>query len=189
MCRKASLQSPIDGINNWWKHKLRKVQIAKCRYTRVQQGRIDTFSGCCDERTAVGRTECINMNTSYTELVLAGLVLILPFLYESSHVFRFYLKFMIYYVWVSLMAVVLMPVFCTRPKNVKNLVWVCGYNNPPCLLIFKSHYRIAGRICGPVTTLIGLRWIVRNTEYLKKDQACIIVSNHQSSLDILGEFS
>lgn len=48
-------------------------------------------------------------------------------------------------------------------------------------------FRIAGKLCAPVTTLIGLRWIIRNTEYLKKDQACIIVSNHQSSLDILGK--
>lgn len=48
-------------------------------------------------------------------------------------------------------------------------------------------FRIAGKLCAPVTTLVGLRWIIRNTEYLKKDQACIIVSNHQSSLDILGE--
>lgn len=46
---------------------------------------------------------------------------------------------------------------------------------------------MAGKLCAPVTTLIGLRWIIRNTEYLQKDQACIVVSNHQSSLDILGK--
>lgn len=62
------------------------------------------------------------MNVAYPELILAGLILVLPFLYESSHVFRFYLKFLLYYLWVNFMAVIIIPVFLFRPKNVKNLV-------------------------------------------------------------------
>lgn len=61
------------------------------------------------------------MNVSYVELVLAGIILVLPFLYESSQVFRFYLKLFLYYFWVSCMAVILLPVFCLKPKDVKNL--------------------------------------------------------------------
>lgn len=49
-------------------------------------------------------------------------------------------------------------------------------------------FRYASYLCAPITTLLGLRWTIRNTDYLKKDQACIVVSNHQSSLDILGKF-
>lgn len=42
--------------------------------------------------------------------------------------------------------------------------------------------------CHRVTALIGLRWELRGKEHLEKDQACIIVANHQSSLDVLGKF-
>lgn len=35
---------------------------------------------------------------------------------------------------------------------------------------------------------MGLRWELRGKEHLEKDRACIIVANHQSSLDILGMF-
>lgn len=35
---------------------------------------------------------------------------------------------------------------------------------------------------------MGIRWKIRGREYLEKEQACIIVSNHQSSLDVLGMF-
>lgn len=62
------------------------------------------------------------MNASYTELILAGLILVLPFLYESSHVFRFYLKFFLYYVWVTCMAIIVTPLFAFNAKNVRNLV-------------------------------------------------------------------
>lgn len=53
----------------------------------------------------------------------------------------------------------------------------------------QTYFRTASTVCSPVTHLIGLRWIIRNTELLQKEQACIIVSNHQSSLDVLGKFS
>lgn len=36
--------------------------------------------------------------------------------------------------------------------------------------------------------MLGLKWELRGKEHLEKDQACIIVANHQSSLDILGLF-
>lgn len=54
-------------------------------------------------------------------------------------------------------------------------------------LKFCDDFRIAGKICSPVTHLIGLKWIIRNPDLLTKDEACIMVSNHQSSLDILGK--
>ena len=40
-----------------------------------------------------------------------------------------------------------------------------------------------------MSTLLGIRWELRGREYLEKEQACIIVANHQSSLDILGMFN
>lgn len=38
----------------------------------------------------------------------------------------------------------------------------------------------------PISTLIGVNWELRGAEYLSKDECYIIVSNHQSSLDIMG---
>lgn len=49
-------------------------------------------------------------------------------------------------------------------------------------------FRLASAVCHHVSTLLGLRWELRGREHLEKEQACIIVANHQSSLDILGMF-
>lgn len=48
--------------------------------------------------------------------------------------------------------------------------------------------RLASAWCSPISTLLGLRWILKGKEHLENNQACIIVSNHQSSIDILGMF-
>lgn len=48
--------------------------------------------------------------------------------------------------------------------------------------------RLASSLCHHISTLLGLRWELRGREHLEKDRACIIVANHQSSLDILGMF-
>ncbi|TMW47913.1 hypothetical protein DOY81_007019, partial [Sarcophaga bullata] len=47
----------------------------------------------------------------------------------------------------------------------------------------------ASTFCHRITALIGLRWELRGKEHLEKDRACIIVANHQSSLDVLGMFN
>ncbi|XP_013105597.2 1-acyl-sn-glycerol-3-phosphate acyltransferase alpha [Stomoxys calcitrans] len=108
--------------------------------------------------------------TSYIELFGLIVLLMLPFLYESSHIFRYYFKFLIYYGIVSFNSIVLIPAFLFRPCDVRNLLWASTW-------------------CHRVTTLIGLRWELRGKEHLEKDRACIIVANHQSSLDVLGMFN
>lgn len=40
----------------------------------------------------------------------------------------------------------------------------------------------------PVSKVVGLKWEIRGQEHLSEPKACIIVSNHQSALDILGQF-
>lgn len=64
-----------------------------------------------------------------------------------------------------------------------------------CILFIKKDLRLISLLCSwastwchRVTALIGLRWELRGKEHLEKDQACIIVANHQSSLDVLGKF-
>lgn len=51
-----------------------------------------------------------------------------------------------------------------------------------------SSCRLASSLCHHISTLLGLRWELRGREHLEKNRACIIVANHQSSLDILGMF-
>ncbi|XP_016975010.1 1-acyl-sn-glycerol-3-phosphate acyltransferase alpha [Drosophila rhopaloa] len=108
--------------------------------------------------------------SSFIELLGLFLLLMLPFLYETNHIFRYYFKFMMYYGIVSFNSIVLIPAFLTRPCDVRNLLWASTW-------------------CHRVSTLIGLRWELRGKEHLAKDQACIIVANHQSSLDVLGMFN
>jgi len=54
-----------------------------------------------------------------------------------------------------------------RPRNVKNLVW-------------------AGYVTKPISTMIGIKWELRGADILSRDESFVIVSNHQTSLDILG---
>ncbi|XP_031636282.1 1-acyl-sn-glycerol-3-phosphate acyltransferase alpha [Contarinia nasturtii] len=108
-------------------------------------------------------------STTYFEIFVICLILLLPFLYETSHVFRYYFKFAVYYSIVSINSIILIPPMLFRPCDVKNLL-------------------LASSFCHHISTVLGLKWELRGKEHLEKDQACIIVANHQSSLDILGMF-
>ncbi|XP_046739723.1 1-acyl-sn-glycerol-3-phosphate acyltransferase alpha isoform X1 [Diprion similis] len=109
------------------------------------------------------------MAPSCLEVLLVLFILVLPFLYETSKSFRYYFKFLMYYGIVMANAVMVIPIMMFRPGDVKNLL-------------------LASSVCHHVSTLLGLRWELRGREHLEKEQACIIVANHQSSLDILGMF-
>ncbi|XP_043475201.1 1-acyl-sn-glycerol-3-phosphate acyltransferase alpha [Leptopilina heterotoma] len=109
------------------------------------------------------------MAPSCFEVILVAFILVLPFLYETSRTFRYYFKFSVYYGSVMFNSVLLIPFFCFRAFNVRNLV-------------------VASSFCHYASYILGLRWELRGRENLEKEQACIIVANHQSSLDILGMF-
>ncbi|KAL5275420.1 hypothetical protein ACFFRR_001350 [Megaselia abdita] len=106
---------------------------------------------------------------SYFELFCLFFILLLPFLYETNHTFRYYFKFAIYYGVVSFNSILLIPYFLIRPCSVLNLL-------------------TASSFCHHISTVLGLKWVLRGKENLEKEQACIIVANHQSSLDVLGMF-
>lgn len=109
------------------------------------------------------------MAPSCLEVILVVFIFVLPFLYETSRSFRYYFKFLMYYGIVMTNAVMVIPIMMFRPKDVKNLL-------------------LASSVCHHVSTLLGLRWELRGREHLEKEQACIIVANHQSSIDVLGMF-
>ncbi|XP_078045123.1 1-Acylglycerol-3-phosphate O-acyltransferase 1 isoform X2 [Augochlora pura] len=55
-------------------------------------------------------------------------------------------------------------------------------------LYMQFIFRLASSVCSYLTNLLGVRWELRGREHLEQDRAFIIVSNHQSSLDIIGLF-
>ncbi|CAK9812885.1 1-acyl-sn-glycerol-3-phosphate acyltransferase alpha [Anthophora quadrimaculata] len=109
------------------------------------------------------------MAPSCFEVILVGFILVLPFLYEMSRTFRYYFKFLLYYGYVMINSITLLPIMMLRPRNVKNFI-------------------LASSVCSCLTNFLGVRWELRGREHLEQDRACIIVANHQSSLDIMGMF-
>lgn len=48
-------------------------------------------------------------------------------------------------------------------------------------------FRFGTQIIKHVTKVIEVKWFLRNGKVLAEDRGAVIVSNHQSSLDILGK--
>lgn len=77
------------------------------------------------------------------------------------------------------------PLYLKRLSKMK--IFVSILSSRSCAM-WKVFCRLASSLCHHVSTLLGLRWELRGREHLEKDRACIIVANHQSSLDVLGMF-
>jgi lysophosphatidate acyltransferase len=46
--------------------------------------------------------------------------------------------------------------------------------------------RLASSIVNPIFNLFGIKYRIENAEVLDKEGACVIVANHQSSIDFIG---
>ncbi|MPC99314.1 hypothetical protein E2C01_094721 [Portunus trituberculatus] len=57
--------------------------------------------------------------SEYTNVLVAA-VMVTSFLYEFSHRFRLYLKFMLYYTMVMVTSVLCIPFIIWRPGDVRN---------------------------------------------------------------------
>ncbi|BES92965.1 unnamed protein product [Nesidiocoris tenuis] len=106
---------------------------------------------------------------SALEFVSICCFLALPVFYEHSSTFRYYFKFFVYYAYIMVASVIVLPVMIMKPRSVENLI-------------------LASNLCRHVSTLLGLRWELRGGDHLSRDQSFVIVANHQSSIDILGMF-
>ncbi|XP_055546835.1 1-acyl-sn-glycerol-3-phosphate acyltransferase alpha-like [Wyeomyia smithii] len=109
------------------------------------------------------------MIASYFEICLVCGIILLPILYETSQKFRYFFKFFVCYVGVIINSLILIPAMCFRPRDVRNLV-------------------LASSFCRHISPLISIKWELRGTDILSRDEAYVIVANHQSSLDVLGMF-
>lgn len=103
-------------------------------------------------------------------LVLGVLFLPVPFLYDTQPWFKFRVKFCVYYLWLTFMSFLMIPLSLLRPGSVENA-------------------RLGSMLMVPLSTLLGLDWEVEGeVDLLQRGEACVIVANHQSSIDLLGMF-
>ncbi|CAG9783112.1 unnamed protein product [Diatraea saccharalis] len=89
---------------------------------------------------------------------------------EKYKKYKFTLKFFIFYLYASMCAFFVWPFFLLNPKSVHNA-------------------RFGAWLIKPITKLYQIEFVLRNGEILTEERGAVIVSNHQSSLDILGLFN
>jgi len=101
---------------------------------------------------------------------LMAVALPLPGLYDFCPGFRYYFKFGLFYGWLMFSSLLMIPLSLTRPGSVENA-------------------RLGARLMRPVSALMGIDWTISgNVDLLNRDEAFVIVCNHQSSVDLLGMF-
>jgi lysophosphatidate acyltransferase len=66
-----------------------------------------------------------------------------------------------------LASIITIPLFLIRPRNAFNI-------------------RLGSLIINPVLNLFGIKYRIENAEVLDKEGPCVIVANHQSSIDFIG---
>ncbi|XP_071657107.1 1-acyl-sn-glycerol-3-phosphate acyltransferase alpha [Patagioenas fasciata] len=96
-----------------------------------------------------------------------GLGLLLPLLYGRCGSFRFFCKMALYNGLILLLALVAVPLCALRGRDVHNM-------------------RIIRGLLQGVKHLYGIRMSVRGAQHFPPRQPYVVVSNHQSSLDLLG---
>uniref|UniRef100_A0A8B9V765 1-acylglycerol-3-phosphate O-acyltransferase n=1 Tax=Anas zonorhyncha TaxID=75864 RepID=A0A8B9V765_9AVES len=101
-------------------------------------------------------------------LPLAALALVLAraVLWRSRSA-RFFLKMFLFHGWVLLLALLALPLCALRGRDVENM-------------------RILRGLLQHVKHLYGIRMAVRGAQHFPPRQPYVVVSNHQSSLDLLG---
>ena len=107
------------------------------------------------------------LTTFLLGLLALGVLLYLLVQYVLNEKQIYLVKYAFYVMFVMLMAVVLLPVFLIRPRHVSNI-------------------RTASLFLNPVLRLFGIRYRVERAHVLDTDKPCVIVANHQSSIDFIG---
>ncbi|KAM4527269.1 1-acyl-sn-glycerol-3-phosphate acyltransferase beta [Odontesthes bonariensis] len=96
-------------------------------------------------------------------------LLLFPFLMWTSSTFVFYFKKFFYVAWMMLLALVVIPM-CLLKSGGRDI------ENMRIIRVMVRH----------VKYLLGLRFEVSGWEHLQTEGPYVIISNHQSSLDVLG---
>ena len=80
--------------------------------------------------------------------------------------------------------------FCERSHSFYVLVKtdIASFGDILLLMFMHVYFSMYSRWGRSVFWVLGIRMTVRGEEHLQNDQPCIIVVNHQSSLDLIGEY-
>ncbi|CAK1599656.1 unnamed protein product [Parnassius mnemosyne] len=105
--------------------------------------------------------------SSITVCFLNTWIFLKKYLYSAPYKIRYHLYFFIFYFSALIYLLVIWPVFFLYPKNVKIVKFFIG--------TFKH-----------ITKLYDVKWELRGAEILAEDRGAVIVSNHQSTFDVLG---
>jgi lysophosphatidate acyltransferase len=103
---------------------------------------------------------------SLTVLFLIGFVYVL-IRYVLNEKQIYVMKYMFYVFYVMFISAVLIPIFACRPRHASNI-------------------RIAALALNPMFRRLGLTYRVENAEVLHNNDPCVIVANHQSSIDFIS---
>ncbi|ELU12181.1 hypothetical protein CAPTEDRAFT_19530 [Capitella teleta] len=107
------------------------------------------------------------MALGWIELTLIGLATLFPIVWRASCSVRYYVKIFVYFSFMMLTGFVMIPIVMWRPKHPRNLMYVRNFWNFS-LRMFQWEVEVRDR---------------ENVEYMKP---AVIVSNHQSALDMIA---
>lgn len=98
-------------------------------------------------------------------ILILIIYLLLQYILNGQQLYK--IKYMAYVSFVMFIAIILQPIFMLRARNALNI-------------------RLAALALNPLLRILGLKYRVENAQVLDKDGPCIIVANHQSSIDFIG---
>ncbi|KAF6200776.1 hypothetical protein GE061_005221 [Apolygus lucorum] len=109
------------------------------------------------------------MDFSWLLITPTSLVLFLYIItyFSGNKRIRFYVTYFFFCLATLVTSIVVVPFTLFRPRNIANILWL-------------------ERTLIALAYPINIRWSLRNVHRLEKDQAAVVVSNHQSIFDILG---
>ncbi|UJR36445.1 hypothetical protein I4U23_029168 [Adineta vaga] len=100
-------------------------------------------------------------------ILLISIIIYLIVQYVLNEQQLFKLKYALYVSLVMLFAIILPPIFMLHPRNALNI-------------------RLSAIGLNPLLRLFGIKYRVDNGQVLDDDKPCVIVANHQSSIDFIG---
>lgn len=77
------------------------------------------------------------------------------------------IKYTVYIAIVMSLSIIMIPVFLIRPRNVFNI-------------------RLASKVLNRLFYFFGINYHIKNGQVLDNNRPCVIVANHQSSIDFIG---
>jgi len=98
-------------------------------------------------------------------LVLAVLTVLVPICLSYRRNAVFLAKYAYLYSTYTLMSIIIIVLCLPRPKDPRNAV-------------------MGAKIMKPFNKMISLTWTIRGIQKLLKDRGCVVVLNHQSSVDV-----